>query len=220
MDLRPLVRAAVAALALLATAAGAASPRWQSEFTAFAHADETQRPPPGGVVFVGSSSIRLWEGLETAFERFPTVVKRGFGGSTAADCAEHVDSLVAPYRPRIVVLYAGENDLAEGAAADEVASRVRAFIQQVRAAQPTTHIAVVSIKPSPLRAELLPAIREANARIRAILASVPNAQFIDVHSLMLDAEGHPRAELFGADRLHMSAAGYALWRREINARLP
>ena len=86
--------------------------------------------------------------------------------------------------------------------------------------QPDAHIAYVSIKPSPLRRDLLPVIGEANARVRELIASLPNAQYIDVHSAMLDASGAPRAELFAADRLHMNAAGYALWRREISARLP
>ena len=220
MKLRPLLTTALAALAVLTTAVDAASSRWEAELAAFARADETRRPTPGGVVFVGSSSIRLWDGLEQAFDRFPTVVNRGFGGSTIAECAEHVDRLVSAHRPRTVVVYAGENDLAEGATAEQVASRVRAFVERVRAEQPAAHIAFVSIKPSPLRAELLPKVREANARIRAHLETVANAQFIDVHTAMLDPNGHPRAELFGPDRLHMSAAGYALWRREISARLP
>lgn len=207
-------------LAPAAARADAVPARWQSEFAAFAHADEARRPGPGGVVFVGSSSIRLWERLADAFERFPTIVQRGFGGSTAADCADNVARLVTPYRPRVVVLYAGENDLAEGAAPADVVARVRAFTERVRSEQPAVHIAYVSIKPSPLRAGLLADIRETNARIREYLATVPDTQFIDVHTPMLDADGRPRAELFGADRLHMNAAGYALWRREINARLP
>jgi lysophospholipase L1-like esterase len=208
------------ALISMAQAAEPASARWQSEFAAFTRADELRRPERGGVVFVGSSSIRLWDNLESAFERFPTVVKRGFGGSTIADCAANVDRLVIAYQPRLIVVYAGENDLAEGATPVEVAARVREFTERIRGALPTAHIAYVSIKPSPLRLAALPAIREANQRVREYFATVANSQYIDVHSLMLDDSGQPRAELFGGDRLHMNAAGYTLWRREINARLP
>ena len=220
MKLRSALRVAtwaVAFIPFLAWGAQAPDGRWAADFAQFAQAD-AQRPQQGGVVFVGSSSIRLWDDLEKSFDRFP-VVKRGFGGSTMSDCVENVGSLVSAYRPRLVVVYAGENDLAEGAAADEVV-RAGARLTACARRQPAAHIAFVSIKPSPLRAALLPAVRDANARIRADLASVPNAQFIDVHTLMLDADGRPRADLFGSDRLHMNAAGYALWRREINARLP
>lgn len=171
-------------------------------------------------MFVGSSSIRLWDGLEKSFDRFPIVVKRGFGGSTMADCVDNVERLVVAYQPRWVVVYAGENDIAEGASPTDVVARVRAFTERVRQALPDVHISYVSIKPSPLRLSSLPAIREANERIRDYFASVPNAQFINVHAAMLDSAGQPRAELFGADRLHMNAQGYALWRREISARLP
>jgi lysophospholipase L1-like esterase len=218
--LRAVACATFALTTVSASAAEPAAARWQSEFAAFARADEAHKPARGGVVFVGSSSIRLWDGLETAFERFPTVLKRGFGGSTMSDCVEHVGRLVLAYEPRLVVLYAGENDLAAGESPAAVSARVREFIELVRRAQPATHIAYVSIKPSPLRAAVLPAIRETNERVRDYIATVPNAQYIDVHSAMLGADGQPRGELFGADRLHMNAAGYTLWRREINARLP
>jgi lysophospholipase L1-like esterase len=194
--------------------------RWQAEFAAFAKVDAELPPQRGGVVFVGSSSIRLWDGLESEFDRFPVVLKRGFGGSTMTECAEHVQRLVLAYEPRMVVIYAGENDLASGMTPDDVLRSARAFTEAVRRAQPSAHIAIVSIKPSPLRVSLLPAIRETNERIRTYLSSVPNAQFIDVYTPMLDAKGVPRGELFRDDQLHLNATGYALWRREINARLP
>jgi len=218
-----LLRAAlwvVACLAVSATAAEGQAGRWQTEFAAFAQADAQQPPPRGGVVFVGSSSIRLWDRLESEFDRFPVVLKRGFGGSTMTECAEHVQRLVLAYEPRLVVIYAGENDLVAGATPAEVLRSARAFTEAIRSTQPSTHIAFVSIKPSPLRASLLPTIRETNERLRAYLKTVPNTQFIDVHTPMLDTEGRPRAELFRDDRLHLNATGYALWRREINTRLP
>lgn len=218
----PLAVAFWAALALpsLAPAQPPGASRWQAEFDRFAQLDEQRGLQRGGVVFVGSSSIRMWDGLEAEFDRFPVIVKRGFGGSTMTDCADHVERLVLAYEPRLVVVYAGENDLAAGATPDDVVAGVRRFIETLRGRQPTTGIAYISIKPSPLRAALLPSIRETNARIRDYLRNVPDSEFIDVHSAMLDERGAPRGELFGADRLHLNAAGYALWRREINARLP
>jgi lysophospholipase L1-like esterase len=218
-----ILRAALCALACIppiSLADDGQVSRWQAEFAAFSEADEQRSPQRGGVVFVGSSSIRMWDGLESQFDRFPVVLKRGFGGSTMKDCAEYVQRLVLVYEPSLVVIYAGENDLADGISPDEVLRSVQRFTESVRRGQPSVHIAYVSIKPSPLRASLLPAIRATNDLVRAYLNSVPNAQFIDVHALMLDARGLPRPELFRDDRLHLSATGYALWRREINARLP
>jgi hypothetical protein len=94
--------------------------RWKESFDLFAAADLKQAPKPGGVLFVGSSSIRLWDSLEQDFQALPIVTKRGFGGSRLSDCSEHVSKLVLPYKPRLVIVYAGDNALAEGATPAEV----------------------------------------------------------------------------------------------------
>lgn len=189
-------------------------PRWRASFEAFEAADLRNAPPPGGVVFVGSSSIRMWNDLETSFAG-QSVLKRGFGGSQLLDCVKFANRLVLPYKPRLVVVYAGENDLAEGATPREVADRFRAFVETVRTSLPETRIAFVSIKPSPLRAGLLPAVRETNAMVRAYSREVPQLDYIDVHSAMLDERGETRTELFQGDRLHLNAEGYAIWARII-----
>ncbi|MBA4266375.1 MAG: GDSL family lipase, partial [Comamonadaceae bacterium] len=127
----------------------ASNARWQSSLDAFAAADRVSAPAQGGVVFVGSSSIRLWKDLEDSFEKHPTVVKRGFGGSQLRDCVELVDQLVLSYKPKLVVVYAGENDLAEGSTPQQVLERFETFVQKIKAALPETRVAFVSIKPSP-----------------------------------------------------------------------
>lgn len=193
--------------------------RWQSSLDAFAAADRVSAPAQGGVVFVGSSSIRLWKDLEDSFEKHPTVVKRGFGGSQLRDCVELVDQLVLSYKPKLVVVYAGENDLAEGSTPQQVLERFETFVQKVKAALPETRIAFVSIKPSPLRAAMIPAVREANALVQAYSQTEPQLAYIDVFSEMLDANGQPREELFSGDRLHLNADGYHLWQKVISARL-
>ncbi|MBV0881296.1 GDSL family lipase [Noviherbaspirillum sp. L7-7A] len=189
----------------------AIDPRWTSSFDAFANADKQQMPAPGGVLFVGSSSIRLWDNLEQQFNTAPIVVKRGFGGSRMEDCAAHLSRLVIPYKPRTVVIYAGENDLAEGRRPEQVLKSFTRFVEGVRAALPATRIAYVSIKPSIARAGMLDDIRATNALISDYVSQLDNARYIDVFTPMLDSRGAPRAELFREDRLHLNQAGYALW---------
>lgn len=198
------------------TGASRASARWQQSIEAFEAADKAHPPVPGGVVFVGSSSIRLWTDLETRFETVPGVIKRGFGGSRLSDSVRYLNRLVLPYRPRLVIVYAGENDLAEGQSPQDVLSSFKAFVEGVRQELPDTRIAYLSIKPSPLRASLIPAIRETNALIADYAATVPNADYIDVFSRMLDEAGQPRAEFFRADALHLNAAGYTMWHTVIS----
>ena len=199
--------------------ATARAARWKASFEQFDAADKAQAPPPGGVLFVGSSSIRLWDTLDKDFASQPVLIKRGFGGSRLSDCSDHLARLVLPYKPSVVVVYAGDNDLAEGAAPDEVLASFRRFVDGVRAALPETRIAYLSIKPSPLRAALLPQVKAANELIRAYSAGLHDIAYIDVHSRMLGPDGRPRPELFGADMLHLNAAGYALWTQEVSRHL-
>ena len=192
--------------------------RWKDSFDAFAAADRQRAPQPGSVVFVGSSSVRLWDGLEAAFDGTP-VVKRGFGGSRMSDVAAHVDQLVLPYAPRLVVVYAGDNDLAEGQTPEQVLDSFTSFVAQVRAALPETRIAYLSIKPSPSRATLMPQALRTNALIADYAARTDNMDYIDIYARMLGPDGQPRADLFSGDALHLNAAGYALWQATISPHL-
>jgi len=200
-------------------AAAAVDNRWDASLAAFAAADKEHPPKPGGVLFVGSSSIRLWSNLESDFSALPVVVKRGFGGSRMMDCTQHLHALVAPYKPHLVLVYAGDNDLAEGRTPEQVLQSFRKFVEGVRADLPKTRIAYISIKPSPLRESLMPQIKQTNELIKAYTLTVNNADFIDVYSSMLDDKGQPRTELFREDKLHLNADGYALWKRIITAHL-
>jgi lysophospholipase L1-like esterase len=192
--------------------------RWRESLESFAASDRAHSPQPGGVVFVGSSSIRLWNDLEREFgtER---VVKRGFGGSRLSDCARYVAQLVLPYKPRLVVVYAGDNDLAEGAEPEAVLASYVEFVRQVREALPSTRIAYLSIKPSPSREALMPAAVQTNELIENYSKTDPMLDFIDIYTRMLDPKGRPRADLYVGDALHLNAAGYAIWKAAIAERL-
>src|SRR5438128_6268393 len=208
----PLVAAQSAAVV---SARAPASAPWDETLAAFTAADLRHAPQPGGVLFVGSSSIRLWDDLETQFSAMPVVIKRGFGGSKLSDCVHYLDRLVIAYRPRMVLIYAGHNDLAEGKTAEQVLQQFRAFVEGIRQALPATRIAFVSIKPSPARASLLSEIRRTNTLVSQYAAAMTNVDFIDIFTPMLAADGKPRRELFRTDALHLNATGYALWRSVI-----
>ena len=187
---------------------------WEDALATFAAADLKQRPEPGGVLFVGSSSIRMWDTHETEFAD-ARVIKRGFGGSRLSDCVKLLDRLVIKYRPRTVMLYAGDNDLAEGATPEEVLQRVKAFADGVHSRLPETKVTFISIKPSPARRALIGKARMANKLVHQYAEAHPRVDYIDVFTPMLAADGTPRRELFRKDALHLNDAGYALWRTVI-----
>lgn len=191
---------------------------WAEAMAAFANADSADAHA-GGVVFVGSSSIRLWADLEKRYSSY-SAVNRGFGGSTLADCVKHMDRLVLPHKPRLVVIYAGDNDLAGGRSPDQVLLDFVELTSRIQERLPKTQIVFVSIKPSPARIDLLSRIRDTNTKIRDYVATKRYLRYIDVFTPMLDAQGKPRGELFGGDSLHLNAEGYALWHALISPVLP
>ena len=183
---------------------------WEKDMQRFAAEDAATPPPKHAVLFVGSSSIRMWESLARDFPGVK-VINRGFGGSEIRDSTWYAPRIVLPYQPETVVLYAGDNDLASGRTPRQLHDDFVAFAELVHRKLPKTRLIYISTKPSPSRAHLLEAQREANALIKAESAR-RGFVYIDVLTPMLDAAGKPREDLFLADRLHMNAAGYALWR--------
>ncbi|MEN4951067.1 SGNH/GDSL hydrolase family protein [Stenotrophomonas sp. TWI819] len=184
---------------------------WAGDMAQFAAQDAVTPPPRGGIEFIGSSSIRMWEGLATDFPGQP-VFNRGFGGSEVRDSTWYADRIVIPYAPCKVFFYAGDNDLNSGRSPAQVRDDVVAFVKRVHRDLPKTTVEIISIKPSPSRANLLPAVVEANGLIKAALTTLPNTGYTDVYTPMLGADGQPRAALFLEDMLHMTPEGYAIWR--------
>ena len=187
-------------------------PPFEDEIEAFEAADRAHAPPQGAVLFVGSSSIRFWDTLAQDFPGTP-VINRGFGGSQISDCLRYAERIAIPYHPRRIVFYAGDNDVAAGRKPEDVRDDFRRFVEKVRGALPGVPIVFVSIKPSLERWKLVVPIRESNELIRKYAASSEKIAYVDVFAPMLGADGRPRKELFRADGLHMTPAGYALWTR-------
>ena len=195
------------------------SPEWAKDMARFAAEDAATPPPAHPIVFTGSSSVRMWETLGPDFPAKP-VLNRGFGGSQLRDAVHYADEVAVRYRPAMILLYAGDNDINAGRTPEQVLSDFRAFVARVRRDLPQTRIGYLAIKPSPSRADQLPRQQQANALIRAEAGRMRQVVFIDVATPMLGADGQPRPELFLEDRLHMTRAGYALWRGIVAPYLP
>lgn len=192
---------------------------WEKDIQKFEAADKANPPKPGAILFIGSSSIEHWKDVASDFPD-KHVLNRGFGGSRIADSTYYASRIIVPYKPGMIVFYAGDNDINDGHSAQQVFDDYVAFVARVRKDLPATPIAYISIKPSPSRVKLLPVMTEANTKIRAYAAAHPHLLYIDVASKMLDAGGQPRIDLFVEDRLHMNRAGYDLWRGIIAPFLP
>lgn len=187
--------------------------KWEPEIAKL----ELKQPPAGGIVFVGSSSIRMWK-LDKSFSDLPAI-NRGFGGSQLADTVHYFDRLVTSVKPKVVVVYAGDNDIAGGKTPEKVAADFTALCEKCKAAVPDAKLIYIGIKPSIARWKLVDKVRAANSQMQAI-AQKHGATFVDVDKAMLGDNGEPKAELFLKDGLHMTDAGYEIWKGLLLPHLP
>ena len=189
--------------------------RWEATIAKFEDQDKVSPPPQNAIVFIGASSIVRWK-LDESFPEFGAkAINRGFGGSLAADSTRYADRIVIPYKPRIVVFYAGDNDVEANRTPEQIAADFAAFDQKVHAALPQTQIIFISIKPSIRRFPWIEQIKGANALVKQYCATHPRLTFLDIVPQMLGPDGKPRPELLVADGLHMTPEGYKIWNAAI-----
>jgi len=183
--------------------------QWDKSIAAFEKQDEAKPPPKNAILFAGSSSIVRWK-LSDWFKDMD-VINRGFGGSRIADSVHFATRIITKHQPRIVVFYAGDNDIASGLTPEKVAADFQALSEIIHKESPKTQIIFVSIKPSPSRWKHREKQNQANALIEAFCKKDERRRYLDVGKAMLGEDGMPRDELFVADKLHMSDAGYRVW---------
>lgn len=194
----------------------AQKPPFFDEIQNFKRQDSLAQSPKNVILFVGSSSFRLWENLQKDFPQY-RILNRGFGGSHLPEITLYANDIIFPYQPKQILIYGGDNDLAEGdsVTAYVVLRRFQDLFNTIRKKLPLTPIAFVSIKPSPSRKNLMSRAEQANLLIRGFLQDKLNTSFIDIYYPMLDESGEPRKDIFLSDNLHMNEKGYEIWKKVI-----
>ena len=208
----------VSALAPLPATADAAA-----EINAFLKADRKQMPPAGAVLFMGSSSVRLWDTLAQDIPEIP-VINRGFGGSQIYESTLYLDRIAVPYRPKVIVLFAGTNDLAYGnKGPQQVLAEYKDFVAKAHAALPDARLVYISISPTVARWKNEANILETNHLIQEFTlqnnSRTMKLNFIDTHAQLLTADGLPQPALLRADGLHFNAAGYRVFTAIVKPRI-
>lgn len=194
-----------------------------AEMNAFLKADQKQMPPAGAVLFMGSSSIRFWTTLAQDFPEIP-VINRGFGGSQIFENTLYIDRIAVPYKPKMIVLYAGTNDLAYGnKTPQQVFQEFKDFAAKIHAALPDTRIVYLSINPSVARWKQEAEVLETNHLIEEWIfktnSKTEKLDFINSHSPLLTADGQPQPSLLRADGLHLNTEGYKVWTSIVKPRI-
>jgi len=187
--------------------------RWEKTIQTFEDWDRKNTFPSTPILFVGSSSIRMWPTRE-CFEDW-AVINRGFGGSQVSDVNYYIKRIVLRYEPKVIVLYAGDNDIAAGENAGQVFDDYRQFTKRVHQKLPNTRIIFVGIKPSGSRWSLWPEMNKANTMIEEFSEKDRRLFYFDSATPLLDSEGRPNLDLFLKDRLHLNAKGYEIWTKHL-----
>jgi lysophospholipase L1-like esterase len=206
-----LVAAALVAAAGPATArqSGADSSRFESNVQAYEAADRTAPPPRDAILLAGDSQFYRWKTLAEDLPGY-TVINRGIDSFQMSDLLYFVDRIVLPYRPRLIVLHVGGNDVHNGRTPEAILADFRAFVARVRAAMPSVPMAFSSITPGPGRWDEAPQRKRTNQVVKDYIATQPNLHFIDLWDAMLTPEGQPREDLWVADRIHPNQEGYRI----------
>jgi len=212
---RQLVSAAIV-LIILGWAGQLHAQPFINEIRAFKKQDSVSPPPTGAVLFVGSSSFRIWKDVADYFPEH-RILNRGFGGSALPDVIRYEKDIIFPYQPKQVVIYCGENDIASSdtVTADVVLDRFKKLFTDIRSALPGVPVLFVSIKPSPSRWSMKDRMIKANELIRNYLKQQKKTSFVNVWDSMLGPDGKPMPDIFLQDNLHMNPKGYAIWKKSL-----
>jgi lysophospholipase L1-like esterase len=183
--------------------------RWEKEISTFEQMDRTNPPPKGGLLFIGSSTIRFWTTLAQDLPGQP-VINRGFGGSEIVDSTYFADRVIVPYKPRMVFLRAGGNDIFAGKSPEEVFQDFKGFEAKVHSELPQTQIIYIALTPSVSRWGQAEKEKALNEMVKRFVSEHSKMAYIECYDLSLGPVGKPRPELFRGDKLHFNAEGYKL----------
>lgn len=195
------------------------SPLWaqqafENEIKAYEKQDSISMPAKGQILFMGSSSFRIWKSFAADLAGIDAI-NRGFGGSTMTDALYYFDRMVVKYAPRTVVVYEGDNDLAKGKSLEDLAKEYEAFSNRLKMALPKTKLVYLAVRPSLARIAIVDKQKEFNLWLEKYCKSQKGRFFLDMHSPFYLPDGTLMPDIFVADRLHLNEKGYQIFSSEI-----
>src|SRR5690606_25234812 len=193
--------------------------RWEETIMKFGQSDQERAPEPGAILFVGSSSIAMWKDIADYFPKH-RVLNRGFGGSNFTDLIHYADRVIFPYKPSMIFVYEGDNDIAQGDSAGKILENAKKLRDMIREAAGNTPVIFISPKPSIARWNMKAAYETVNEQLRKYAESEPETEFADVWTASLGKDGKVLDYIFLDDNLHMNAKGYRIWQKVLLPYLP
>jgi lysophospholipase L1-like esterase len=195
------------------------SPLWaqhafENEIRNYEKQDSISMPAKGQILFIGSSSFRIWKTFAADLAGIPAI-NRGFGGSTMTDALYYFDRMVVKYAPKVVVVYEGDNDLNKGISPADLAKQYEEFSSRLKKALPKTKLVYLAVRPSLSRIAIVEKQKQFNAWLENYCKSQKERYFLDMHSPFYLPDGTVMPDIFVADRLHLNEKGYQIFSAKI-----
>ncbi|MDP1562268.1 MAG: GDSL-type esterase/lipase family protein [Pirellulaceae bacterium] len=196
--------------------------RWSQDVERLRQLDDLETYPDNAVLFIGSSSIRLWDNIQE--DLAPIIpIRRGFGGAKSVDLAVFSAELMQSHRYSALVVFVANDIAGEADKVGQDPEKVVAWLKEVwlvsRQHQPNAPLLLIEITPTASRRHVWEQQRELNHRLRNWTLQEPNVYFLPTAEYFLDAQDEVRHELFVEDRLHLNREGYRVWGSLIRRRL-
>ena len=192
-----------------ATTPATAPHRFESDVKKYEDADKQQKPPAGGILLVGDSQFFRWKTVNEDLAGY-TVVNRGIDSFQTSDVNYFFDRLVTPYKPRMIVMHVGGNDVHTGRSTAQVVADYQEFVGKVRKLWPDVPILVSSTTPGPARFDEADKRKDLNRSLKDYVTSQKNMHFVDLWDAMLTPDGRPRDDIWVEDRIHPNHEGYLI----------
>jgi len=195
------------------------SPLWaqqafEKEIRNYEKQDSISMPAKGQILFIGSSSFRIWKTFATDLAGI-AAINRGFGGSTMTDALYYFDRMVVKYAPSTVVVYEGDNDLNKGKSPEDLAKEYEDFSNRLKKALPKTKLVYLAVRPSLSRIAIVDKQKQFNSWLADYCKSQKGRFFLDMHSPFYLPDGTVMPDIFVADRLHLNEKGYLIFSAKI-----
>jgi lysophospholipase L1-like esterase len=206
--------------ALIAPYVESATKRWEGDIAKLETLNASESYPEDAILFIGSSSIRLWDNIAQDMSPY-TPIRRGYGGARFSDLVVFAKRLITPHQYQALVVFVG-NDVT-GKPDDPTAEQVQRLAQYIcrvsRAHQPDAPVFLIEVTPTESRFEHWTKICAVNAKLRELALTQPGIHFIATAEHYMDESKQPLKKYFREDRLHQNEAGYAVWSELIKQKL-
>jgi lysophospholipase L1-like esterase len=183
--------------------------RFAQRVDAYEAADKLTPPPANAILLAGDSQFDRWKTVHEDLAGY-TTINRGIDSFRTDDLIQYVDRLVIRYKPRMVILHVGGNDINRGKSPEQLLADTKTLIAKIRAGLPGVPIAWSSTTPGPARWAQAEQRKAANALVKQWMATEKGLTFIDLWDAMLTPDGQPREDIWVADRVHPNHEGYLI----------